>query len=674
MSTTTEKSAETRQLKDLGWQCRGVEGAHYYERPGYVLEDGKPVKTEVLPTPGGASRSARKIQDAIDDGQIKVFERESSDEEMGPELKGLRESINAGRAGAEAGAVSELCRSIIKELDRVETLPHFQEVVVEDGLEPLTEGHADPRFTAHETGLLKDALDRAAARAGMTKAEAAAPAAGNPPSEAEMLAAHRKHMAEAAREVAEEDAPRERAPFVEPEITQISHEDAEARTGAAAPALNFGDSPADVGQHLLSQTQQMLPSKLRTHQSLLMRAGGLDREHVESLRAKLEAGGMLPPLDIFYDDAEGIYWVADGNHRYEAALPGGHILDVRIHVGTLEDAILFAIGANADHGLTRTHDDKRLQVVHALARADLWKMSDGVLKDLTHTSQPFVGAIRRDLGSIFAYGLDADAGEIVARAEVSPGLVRILKGLPEEELARLTQNIMSDDGLRTGRDGRLVDTTKPLARDDAPLQPDLLSVEEDVSGEQQPKDAAAALDALADAFKRAHSGDGHDGAPAEVGSSAVVPPSVVVNDRRRFADEADALRRQDESPSRTTTADPAPRAQEPRPDRWAEVEKLARGRAVVISHTLMPKGLGVQITVNFAGAPPSDAHISKLYATDKVMRLGEAEFEMILQRINADKGKRAPAKTAAAKKTPATKTKRRPTHRSSTRSTRPSGS
>jgi N6-adenosine-specific RNA methylase IME4 len=65
--------------------------------------------------------------------------------------------------------------------------------------------------------------------------------------------------------------------------------------------------------------------------------------------------------------------------------------------GTRRDAVLFSVGANASHGLRRTHEDKR-QAVRTLLEDEEWsKWSDAEIARRTGTSHPFVGEQRKIL-------------------------------------------------------------------------------------------------------------------------------------------------------------------------------------------------------------------------------------------------------------------------------------
>lgn len=205
--------------------------------------------------------------------------------------------------------------------------------------------------------------------------------------------------------------------------------------------------------------QQILPSKLSTHPSLLMRAQGLDEDYVRELETGYRAGQTFPPADVFYDGEK--YWLADGNHRGAGAARAGALLDVRVHEGTLRDAILFALQANAQHGLKLTHDDKRLKAVTLLADPEWFKESDTVLSGIAGgITQQFISGTRRNLVKLTHAMIEDPDGEqsdeqYADMLDIPIGLVRIVRGLPAEEREQLTQNILGDDGRRRGADGHV---------------------------------------------------------------------------------------------------------------------------------------------------------------------------------------------------------------------------
>lgn len=96
----------------------------------------------------------------------------------------------------------------------------------------------------------------------------------------------------------------------------------------------------------------------------------INEEVVVEYAEALQNGAIFPPVVVFYDGAK--YWLADGFHRY-AAHKVIHRTDIEadIQQGTRRDAILYSVGANADHGLRRTNADKR-RAVMALLNDDEW--------------------------------------------------------------------------------------------------------------------------------------------------------------------------------------------------------------------------------------------------------------------------------------------------------------
>jgi hypothetical protein len=110
----------------------------------------------------------------------------------------------------------------------------------------------------------------------------------------------------------------------------------------------------------------------------------------------IQAGAQFPPLVVF-DDGQNLI-LADGRHRYEAyKLAGTNDIPVEIRNGTERDAILYAVGANADHGLQRTNADKRCAVETMLKDEEWGIWSDGEIARRTRVSPPFVSKIRREL-------------------------------------------------------------------------------------------------------------------------------------------------------------------------------------------------------------------------------------------------------------------------------------
>jgi ParB-like chromosome segregation protein Spo0J len=75
----------------------------------------------------------------------------------------------------------------------------------------------------------------------------------------------------------------------------------------------------------------------------------------------MSKGTIFPPITVFADSIEFV--IADGHHRYLAVKKiGAKKISAIIEPGSVRDAILFSVGANAQHGLRRTLSDRRKSV------------------------------------------------------------------------------------------------------------------------------------------------------------------------------------------------------------------------------------------------------------------------------------------------------------------------
>jgi hypothetical protein len=102
----------------------------------------------------------------------------------------------------------------------------------------------------------------------------------------------------------------------------------------------------------------------------------------------------FPPVVLFTDGER--YWVGDGFHRILAASRAG-LKQIAAHVrlGTHRDAILFGISANNDHGLPRTHADKRKAVELLLGDEEWRQWSDREIARRCGVGNWLVSRLRR---------------------------------------------------------------------------------------------------------------------------------------------------------------------------------------------------------------------------------------------------------------------------------------
>lgn len=148
----------------------------------------------------------------------------------------------------------------------------------------------------------------------------------------------------------------------------------------------------------VSKIQQLAIDLIRTDGGTQMRAE-LTQEVYIDYRDKWLAGVVFDPVDVFHDGAT--YWLADGFHRFYGAREAKRAsLPCTVHQGTQREAILFACGANARHGLRRLPADKRISVTTLLNDSEWCNLSNGVVAETCHVTPQYVGDIRRQLETV----------------------------------------------------------------------------------------------------------------------------------------------------------------------------------------------------------------------------------------------------------------------------------
>lgn len=150
-----------------------------------------------------------------------------------------------------------------------------------------------------------------------------------------------------------------------------------------------------------------------------VRAAGIDQSVVNEYAERVDD---LPPVVVFRDP-DGALWLADGAHRQAAHIKAGRTeIMAHVYVGSRRDAILFAVGSNAKHGLRRSNADKRQAVGLLLDDPEWAQWSDAVIADRCGVSDRFVAKLRAERQPATPHG--------------------------------------SESGIRIGADGRLIDTSK----------------------------------------------------------------------------------------------------------------------------------------------------------------------------------------------------------------------
>jgi hypothetical protein len=96
----------------------------------------------------------------------------------------------------------------------------------------------------------------------------------------------------------------------------------------------------------------------------------------------------FPPLEVF-ELPDGTKVLADGFHRYFGfERQGIKEYDCNVRKGTMEEALIFALGCNESHGYRRTNNDKRNAVEIAITKFP--KLSDGKLAEMCKVSRQYV--------------------------------------------------------------------------------------------------------------------------------------------------------------------------------------------------------------------------------------------------------------------------------------------
>ncbi len=213
------------------------------------------------------------------------------------------------------------------------------------------------------------------------------------------------------------------------------------------------DAPADETIHLA-------PAAIRRDGGTQARVGNTE-EVVEEYAAAMRDGHWHwhngNRLIVFAES--GAFWLADGFHRVEAAQRAALLtVPCEVRAGTRRDAVLCAVGANAQHGLRRNRQDIRRAIELLLRDEDWVKWSDIEISRRVGCSNSTVRTVRAERESTLQIarltermGADGKTRAMPAapvRAELESTL----------QIARLTERMNTGD-------------TVPPAAEPAPLPP-----------------------------------------------------------------------------------------------------------------------------------------------------------------------------------------------------------
>ncbi|WOS64259.1 hypothetical protein [Sinorhizobium fredii] len=143
-------------------------------------------------------------------------------------------------------------------------------------------------------------------------------------------------------------------------------------------------------------TEAILLSLICHDRDLQMREAGIDPAVVADYAEAMNAGAEFPPV-ILFSDGEG-YWPGDGFHRIAASRSlDRETINADVREGGKREAMLFAVGANANHGLRRTSADKRRSVLAMLRDPEWSKWSDREIGKRCLVDHKTVATVRSEL-------------------------------------------------------------------------------------------------------------------------------------------------------------------------------------------------------------------------------------------------------------------------------------
>jgi hypothetical protein len=198
---------------------------------------------------------------------------------------------------------------------------------------------------------------------------------------------------------------------------------------------------------------------------------GISEATVSEYAEAVMSGAVFPAVVVFFDGTD--YYLADGFHRLHGHRQAGSVeilADVR--TGTRRDALLFAVGANAEHGLRRTNDDKRKAVRILLEDPEWCQWADREIARRAGVGYTLVASVKAQMApSLPAAG--SENGSLPATGSEAPRKFKTKHGT---ESTMDTANI-GKTSVATARDKPTsgpVTTTEPDADSDGPSAGELL--------------------------------------------------------------------------------------------------------------------------------------------------------------------------------------------------------
>lgn len=198
----------------------------------------------------------------------------------------------------------------------------------------------------------------------------------------------------------------------------------------------------------------------------------IDRGMVDEYTEAFQDGAAFPPLDCFREEGSERIILADGFHRHRAAINAGREeIGCIIYTGGLHDALVHALGSNAEHGFRRTNADKRHAVEMALKDPELSKLEKQEIAEICRVHR---NTVRRILNDLIAQ--DSSNNDDATKVQDNSGKVEEPSAEHVRESGEVTQQQVETDELRQALKHI---TVLPYPGEDGPdrldLDPDLVA-------------------------------------------------------------------------------------------------------------------------------------------------------------------------------------------------------
>jgi hypothetical protein len=132
----------------------------------------------------------------------------------------------------------------------------------------------------------------------------------------------------------------------------------------------------------------------------------LDPDVIHDYAEALKNGATFPPVAVFFDGKD--YYLADGYQRTAAhEAIGRKSIRAYIYHGDKRDATLYSVGANAEHGVRRTNEDKRKAVIRLLDDPEWSLWADVVIARHVKVSESTVHRYRQASPGVIGHDVGA---------------------------------------------------------------------------------------------------------------------------------------------------------------------------------------------------------------------------------------------------------------------------